>query len=302
MSELSKRRVTGWLAVALSTVIACFWAVWGIIENFHEGWFHDSFLLNVGLMFLQYLSPMIIFLSLTLLAIGFPRAGGVAHALVGITLALVLFDWDDGVAMQFVILPMLLLGMLYWYGRPLPRRRAYWIALTLPMVTLVICGVEPVVRVSGRVNDNNFEARLVEGNGVRLVWAAEGFGWPRTGVTWHEAVTRCEHLSEDGRTLAEVPQNMWRLPTIDEAVRSMSRHGINSGGIWDGQTKTATYQTRPDKESPLWNSYSQVIYWWTATEINDEQAYMIVYDGKVWPRRKRFAPDYLSYRCVKAAG
>lgn len=302
MSELSKRRVAGWLAVTLSTVIACFWAVWGIIENFHEGWFRDSFLLNVGLMFLQYLSPMIIFLSLTLLAIGFPRAGGVAHAFIGLTLAFVLFDWDDGVAMQFVILPMLLLGMLYWYGRPLPRRRAYWIALALPMVTLVICSVEPVVRVSGRVNDNNFEARLVEGNGVRLVWAADGFGWPRTGVTWHEAVTRCAHLSEDGRTLAEVPQNIWRLPTIDEAVRSMSRHGVNSGGIWDGQTKTATYQTRPDKESPLWNSYSQVIYWWTATEINDEQAYMIVYDGKVWPRRKRFAPDYLAYRCVKAAG
>ena len=81
----------------------------------------------------------------------------------------------------------------------------------------------------------------------------------------------------------------------------MSRHGVNSGGSWNEQTKMTTYQTRPDKDSPLWNVHSQIIYWWTATEINDEQAYMIVYDGKVWPRRKRFAPDYLGYRCVKPA-
>jgi hypothetical protein len=297
--RLSKRQVAGWLAVALSTVIACFWAIWGIIENFHEGWFHDSFLLNVGLMFLQYLSPMIIFLSLTLLAIAYPRIGGVAHALVGITLAAVLFDSGDTVAIELVILPMLLLGILYWYGRPQPRRRAYSIAIGLPMLTLVICGVEPIMRVAGRVNDNNLEARLVDGNEVRLVWAPDGVGWPRTGFTWHEALRRCQHLSEDGTTLSEVSQNVWRLPTVEEAVSSMSRHGINSGGIWDRQAQTATYRTRPDKESPLWNVRSQVIYWWTATEINDDQAYMIVYDGKVWPRRKRFAPDYLAYRCVR---
>jgi hypothetical protein len=274
--------------------------LWGIIENFHEGWFHDSFLLNVGLMFLQYLSPMLIFLSLTLLGIACPRIGGAAFALVGITLALVLFGWDDRVAMQLIILPMLVLGILYWYGRPQPRRRAYLIAIGLPVITLFVCGVEPVVRVTGRVNDNKLEARLVEGNGVRLVWANEGPGWPRKGVTWDEAVTRCRHLSEDGKSLAEGPQNVWRLPTVEEAVRSMSRHEINSGGIWDEQARTATYQLRPDKESPLWNVRSQVIYWWTATEINDEQAYMIVYDGKVWARRKRFAPDYLGYRCVRS--
>jgi hypothetical protein len=299
MTRFSKRQVAGWIAVGLSTLIACFWAVWGTIENFHEGWFHNSLLLNIGLMFLQYLSPMIIFLSLTLLAITFPRIGGTAYALVGITLALVLFGWDDRVAMQLVIVPMLLLGILYWHGRPQPRRRAYWIAVGLPMLTLLVCGVEPVVRVAGRVNDNNFEARVVEGNGVRFIWAPDGIGWPRAGVTWDEALRRCRHLSEDGRTLAEVPQNVWRLPTVEEAVRSMSRHGINSGGSWDAQARTASYQIRPDKESPLWNVHSQVIYWWTATEINDEQAFMIVYDGKVWPRRKRFAPDYLAYRCVK---
>ena len=38
----------------------CVWAFWGSIENFQKGWFHQLLLLNVGLMFLQYLSLMII--------------------------------------------------------------------------------------------------------------------------------------------------------------------------------------------------------------------------------------------------
>ena len=238
-------------------------------------------------------------MSLTLLAIAFPRVGGVAHVLAGLLWFLLLFDLNDTVAMMFVIVPMLTLGMLYWYGRPQPRRIAYIVAAGLPILTLVACGIEPIVRIAGRVHDGNLEARAVEGNGVRLMWAAEGVGWPRDGVTWQEAVSRCQHLTEDGRSLAASPQNVWRLPTVEEAVRSMARHGSNSGGSWGGQTKAATYRVRPDKESPLWNVHPQVIYWWTATEIDDERAYIIVYDGKVWPRRKRFAQAYLAYRCVK---
>jgi hypothetical protein len=287
------------VAVALSTAIASFWALWGMIENFHEGWFHESLLLNVGLMFVQYLSPVIIFVTLTLLGIAFPRVGSVAHVLAGLILYLVLFDLSDTVAMLFIIVPMLILGTLYWFGRPQPRRVAYLIAVGLPTLILVICAVEPVARIAGRIDDGNLQTRLVEGNGVRLMWAADGVGWPHEGATWHEALRRCQNLAEDGTTLAESAQNVWRLPTVEEAVRSMSRHGINSGGIWDGQTKAATYQVRPDKESPLWNVHSQVIYWWTGTEIDDEKAYIIVYDGKVWPRRKRFAPAYLAYRCVR---
>lgn len=299
MSQLSKTQVVGWLGVALSTLIACFWAFWGIIENFHEGWFHSSFFLNIGLMFIQYLSPMIIFVSLTLLGIAFPRVGGTTHALIGIILSLVLFDWNDAVAMQLIIMPMLLLGILYWFGRPQPRRLAYQIVVGLPLLTLIFCGGEPVARVAGRINDGNLGERLIEENGVRLVWAAEGNGWTREGVHWQEALRRCQYLMKDGQTLADVPQNVWRLPTVEEAVRSMSRHGVNSGGVWDEQTKTATYRVRPDKESPLWNVRSQVIYWWTATEIDAESAYIIVYDGKVWQRRKRFAPATLGYRCVR---
>jgi hypothetical protein len=45
-----------------------------------------------------------------------------------------------------------------------------------------------------------------------------------------------------------------------------------------------------------------VIYWWTATEVDAEQAYIIVYDGKLWPRRKEIHPGYLGFRAVKAVG
>jgi hypothetical protein len=61
----------------------------------------------------------------------------------------------------------------------------------------------------------------------------------------------------------------------------MARHGQNSEGRWDAGTGEATYVITPDRKSPLWNVYSQVIYWWTATEVDGERAYIIVYDGKV---------------------
>jgi hypothetical protein len=52
------------------------WAVWGSVENFFEGWYYPSLLQNVGLLLLQYLSPMLIFLALAVAAIRWPRSGG----------------------------------------------------------------------------------------------------------------------------------------------------------------------------------------------------------------------------------
>lgn len=36
-----------------------------------------------------------------------------------------------------------------------------------------------------------------------------------------------------------------------------------------------------------------------ATELNEKQALIIVYDGKAWPRPKDFRPGYLGFRAVK---
>lgn len=292
------RQVAGWIAVGISTIITCIWAFWGIIENFHEGWYYESWLSNIGLMFFQYLSPMLIFMGVTLVSIYWPRLGGSLHAIIAI-FAIWFFQSFSNAATFLLIIPLIGLGALYWFGRPQPRKLAAALVIGLPIMTLIVSGIQPVLRVSQRIDDGNLQARLVPGNGVNLIWAPDGPGWPRAGGSWNEAQQACQHLSEDGLTSEPVSQEIWRLPTVDEAVRSMTLHGQNSGGVWDAEAAQAAYKTTPDKESPLWNTHSQVIYWWTATSIDDTHAYIIVYDGKVWPRPKQFSPAYLGYRCVK---
>lgn len=299
MQEIEKKtRVLGWVAVGLSITITCFWAFWGIIENFHEGWYAQSWLANVGLMLVQYLGPMLIFMAITLVSISWPRLGGGLHWVL-VLLAAGFFDILNNTVVLLILLPLAGLGALYWFGRPQPRRTARWLAIGLPLVTLVAAGVRPVLRVSQRQDDGILEARLVAGNGVSLMWAPTGPGWPQKGGDWYQARQACQYLAEDGLSLAATPQNIWRLPIADEAVRSMMRHGRNSGGAWDEGDGKASYETTPDKESPLWQVHSQVIYWWTASEIDANRAYIIAYDGQVWPRSKDIGPDYLGYRCVK---
>ena len=298
MKTIDKRRAAGWIAVGLSTIITCFWAFWGIIENFHEGWYYPSWLSNMGLMFVQYLSPMLLFMGLTLISIFWPRIGGSLHVIFAVGAAWFFQAFSNGI-LFLLIVPLIGMGLLYWYGRPHPRKIAASLVVGLPLVTLLLSGTAPAIRVAQRVNDGNLHARLVTGNGVNLIWAPEGPGWPGGGASWQEAQQACQHLAEDGLAPGTAELNIWRLPTVEEAVRSMARHGQNSAGVWDAELAQASYQTTPDKETPLWNGHSQVIYWWTATEANESQAYIIVYDGKVWPRSKQLKPAYLGFRCVK---
>jgi len=298
MKQFDRRKITGWIAVSVSILVMCFWAFWGIIENFHEGWYYESLLSNLGLMFTQYLSPMLIFMGITLISVFWPRIGGGLHGIIAI-LAIWFFQAFSNAATFLIILPLIGLGALYWFSRPQPRKLAAFLIVGLPMLTLIIAGIGPAVRVSQRLDDGNLQARVVHGNGVALTWAPDGPGWPSEGGTWYEAQQVCQHLSEDGLTLESTLQDIWRLPTVDEAVRSMARHGENSGGVWDAEVAEANYETTPDKESPLWNVHSQVIYWWTSTEVDQEHAFIIVYDGKVWARQKQFGPAYLGFRCVK---
>jgi hypothetical protein len=249
-------------------------------------------------MFAQYLSPMLVFMVVTLISIFWPRFGGGLHMVFAL-LAVGFFQAVSNAATFLIILPLFGMGLLYWNGRLEPRRLAVSVSIGFPLLTLVIAGVEPVIRVSQRLDDGNLQARVVNGNGVTFIWAPDGPGWPREGKNWHEANRTCLYLNEDGLTVDSTPRDIWRLPTVDETVRSMSRHGTHSGGEWDPDTGSASYEIAPDKESPLWNIHSQVIYWWTATEIDEEQAYIIVYDGKVWPRNKQFGPAYLGFRCVR---
>jgi hypothetical protein len=140
---------------------------------------------------------------------------------------------------------------------------------------------------------------LVQGNGIELTWVPDGPGWPREGVTWHEAVRRCRYLTPDGLDLADTPQDVWRLPTAEELVRSSCRHGRNAGGEWDAESGKARFQITPDKESPLWDVHSMIIYWWTSTEVDSDRALRISYNGHVMPLPKKVGYGYLGFRAVK---
>lgn len=295
---MDKRVLLGWIAVGISIIITGFWAIWGIIENFHEGWYSTSWISNVGLMLVQYLSPMLVFLAVTLISIFWPKVGSVLHIVLAVFAAW-FFQAITNPGIFVLIAPLIGLGVLYWFGRPQPRKLAAILVAGLPLLVLIIAGIEPAWRVSRRYDDGNLQARRVSGNGVDLIWAPQGPGWPSSGTSWEEANEVCLHLNDEGDHLLSETQDIWRLPNIDEAVGSMTRHAENSGGRWNADSAQASYSTRPDKESPLWDVHSQVIYWWTATEADEGHAFIIVYNGQVWPRSKSLNVDYLGYRCVR---
>lgn len=291
------RNIIGWLAIAISTLLASFWAFWGSIENFHEGWYYTSFWTNVGMMLVQYLSAMLFFIVLGVVSIRWPRCGSGAHIAIGILLPLLVVRTHA--AIYLISLPLTGVATLYWFGRPQPTKWAYRLVVGIPLLVVLGFGIEPAIRVSGRLDDGNYQAQIVAGNEVKLMWAPEGPGWPTQGHAWHEAVRVCQYLSADGKTVAATVQNIWRLPTVEETVRSLTRHGTNAGGTWDSAAQKASYKIMPDKESPLWKVHSPIIYWWTSTEVSETTAYRVVYNGgvHVFPKKTRMC-DF-SFRAVK---
>jgi uncharacterized Ntn-hydrolase superfamily protein len=294
---MNREQTFGWTAVALSTVVASFWAWWGITENFHEGWFYPSFFENVVWMLYRYMSPMIVFLVLGTMGLIWPRVGGALHILIAVLIP-VLFH-RNLLATLLMIVPLLILGVLYYRSSPPLLPHAIIVLLVVPVLLAGVIAIEPVVRIMGRVDDGDHAARIVQGNGVRLMWAPEGPGWPRRTADWARATWVCSHLSADGMTVSSAAQNIWRLPTVDEAVRSMVRHGVNCGGVWDSVARKAYYDRMPDKESPLWDIYSPVVYWWTSTEADSTHAYKVVYNGTVFPTDKKSTERALAFRAVR---
>ena len=291
--------VVGWLTVIFSIAISSFWAFWGIIENFHEGWYGATVAANLGLMFGQYLSPMFVFIALGLVSVRWPRVG--FTLCIGMAAFAAWFFRGAGAMTLWplIVLPLALLGAGFLFGRPRPLKIALFSIIAIPILVAAICGVEPALRVANRFDDGNLGERTIRAGDTKLlVWAPIGPGWPTQGCSWDEANRICQHLDADGSKVLDQRQNIWRLPTVEQAVLSQHRHGEPSPGRWDESQRQATYETRPDKESPLWNPHSQIVYYWTATEVDPEHAYIIVYDGKVWSKNKRGA-GHLGFRAVR---
>jgi len=285
-----------WTAVVVSTALASFWAFWGAIEAFHEGWFYESFWKNVGLTLGQYLLPMLVIAGLGAIGVIWPRVGALLHVVLAAVIGYIVNTYIGRI---WIVIPLCGLAALYWFSRFPNRRWVVVLLLGLPAVTAVVSGADLAWRTAHRVDDGFRGTRTVEGPGIRLRWAPAGPGWPHGGsANWQQAMEACDHLTPDGANRSNAPQHVWRLPTIDEVVRSLSLHGQSAGGQWHSARGTATYGVMPEKESPLWNPYSPVVYWWTATEIDTVKAYRIHFRGGVQPTMKSAGPTYYGFRCV----
>ena len=295
------RTIIGWIGAAITLIVSSIWAYWGAIENFHEGWYSLSLWENLFMLFFQYLLFPIIFTILAVIALTWKKIGLVLHVAVAAFCVWFFSGATFSVVGLLVVLPIIVLALLYYFGTAKPKKWAYRLIIGIPLAIILIISIPQAIKISQRVDDGHRGMQIVEGNGITLVWAPRGPGWPDKGINWDEAQRICRYLSEDGTTVMETEQNIWRLPSVDEAVRSMSIHGANSKGIWDSDTQQAVYEKNPDKESPLWDVHSKVIYYWTGdTPLHDNQrAYIIVYHGSVYHKRKTDGQAYLSFRAVK---
>jgi hypothetical protein len=110
----------------------------------------------------------------------------------------------------------------------------------------------------------------------------------------------CRYLSADGTTLLDEPQDVWRMPTTDEVVRSLGRHGENAGCAWQGEVRVqAECAIQPDKESPLWSTDVPVIYYWTADAYDEQRGVYVAFNGAVNASYKLGGNPRHGYRCVR---
>lgn len=333
-------RLPGWIAKSSMLLLTWIWSYWSAGELYHEGWWGAWY--NP----LVYLIPSAIFLTLTLVSLRWPRVGGGIIVVFGVAAGFFFHALPIGLVIVTV-------GVLFWLeGRrinnlpaPLPSEfNRWWVRLTVipPLLIFIGFSVYMLPIVLTRIDDGDRSARVIEGNGVELVWAPEGPGWnwkqpwggypswdavalygvPPVGIEWQDKpgygwqedgtlrhataedmarTNLCLYLDEDGLTLMDEPQHIWRMPTVDEYVRSFARHGVNAGCAWQGEYREQVSCDRlPDKETPLWAPDRAPIYYWAAEAYDEQNAYFVSYNGFVNVTRKSGGNPRHSYRCVKA--
>jgi len=287
------KKIIGWITVVVAFSIISLWSYWGINEAFHEGWYHTSLLQNLSLTFIQYLSIPIIFLAVSLIAMNYQKMGSGIFIALGI---FALFFFDSNAGRFLIFIPLLLFASGFYFGE-FKRKKIVTISFVTIFILIILSfGIPQLIRVENRFNDNDFGSRVIEGNDISLTWAPQGVGFPLEGTNWITAKDNCARLNEQGTKLdSEI--NTWRLPTRDEIVRSMTKKNNNVKGVID--SGKPEYQIKPDKETPLWNPHSKVIYYWTNESKNDNRAYLIAYNGYILDRTKTSGANYQGYRCVK---
>lgn len=351
MSSRFWRALPGYAATALLVLATSLWTFWGTAELYYEGW---------GIPLpepLFYLVPAALCLLLTLLALAWPAVGGTLILVGGA--AFTAWWWDTIARRSTLSLPaalsmvpvsavLVLVGVLFLlearYRRQLRasgerppagrfrRHLRYIFALGIPLLVAVGVSAWNLPVVLTRLDDGDYGARRIHGNGVTLVWAPAGPGWGRgsrevaENLSWDELARYgvppvgfwekglsgdataedmrrtglCRYLSADGLALLDTPQDIWRMPTMEELVRSLVRDGENAGCSWDGHSERAVCPATPDKETPLWAPPWPAIYYWSGDEYNATEAYYVDYSGSmIGHQPKGWGNPRHGFRCVR---
>ena len=356
-----KRRLPGLIATGLVIITTSGWIFWSFGEMYYEGWW------GAWTNRLPYLVPGLVCLGLTVLVLTWPRLGGWVIIAIGggftgwwwwrtaVTSGLTI---GNALSMLPVSGMLVVTGILFimegryraqaglqratpntWFRRNI----RYILALGLPLLIAIGISIFWLPVVLSRADDGNHDARLIQGNGVNLIWAPAGPGWsegigpsheagyllPDANLSWNEiafygvppvgfedkpgledrdatiedmnTTGLCCYLSEDGLTIMDEPQYIWRMPTVDEMVRSLCRNGENAGCVWAGKSDHAVCRITPDKETPLWVPDWSPIYYWAADEYDEHEAYYVNYRGSIISyQSKSWGNSRHGYRFVRA--
>ena len=55
----------------------------------------------------------------------------------------------------------------------------------------------------------------------------------------------------------------------------------------------------PTRNRPLWDTDSQIIYWWTASDADSDHVYRVVYSGYVLVVPKKMSMGSCAFRAVR---
>lgn len=200
MSHKRNTRIA-WIAVSLSALFTNLWTYWGINENFHEGWYFETLQDNMRMMFGQYLLVPLGFMVLAFISIISHKVGAVLHLFLAAGAYLLFGKLNAG--LFFISVPIVIMSILYWHAEITMKRIAVYTTIILPLLQMIFIGSFHYNRVSQRLDDKNFESRIISGNNIELVWVPRGPGWPDEGTSWSEAVQICARLNPDGKTLSD---------------------------------------------------------------------------------------------------
>jgi hypothetical protein len=128
------KTILGWIAVSITVLISSVWAYWGAIENFHEGWY-AGFWENMGMFLFQYLLFPIVFICLALVILKWKKAGLILHFVVAAFCVWFFSGANFTVLGLLIVIPFIVLGLLYYFGEPSPRKWAYRLIIIIPLVT-----------------------------------------------------------------------------------------------------------------------------------------------------------------------